>query len=189
MRKALLVSAIVISLLLLAISPVHGVVSGGGGNVKTPYPTITLYFSDGRYANITGKVWAGTVFPVVEGLIHGYNWVKKIRYLFFDQSLKGLNPYGLDFVSAMEKYPYSEFENHFYQLIADALQATNNTDSDGDGYSNQVELNAGTYPGNASSYPKNSETQFWEEYQGYIIVGIIMASIFVLYFVFNREKS
>ncbi|NPA75069.1 MAG: hypothetical protein GXO25_03175 [Euryarchaeota archaeon] len=187
MREAFLAMILVMALLLVPLTSVHA--AGDVNKETSPYPTITLYFSDGHRAAITGKVWAGTVFPVVEGLIPQYNWADKIKYLFFDQSLKGLNPYGLAFVRAMEKHPYSEFENNFYRLIGQALAETNDTDSDGDGYTNQAELEAGTYPGNPNSYPKSNEEQFWEEYQGYIVLISIIASIFVLYFVFNREKD
>ncbi len=156
---------------------------------KSPYPTITLYFADGKKANITGKIWAGTVFPLVEGIIKGYNWVKKIKYLFFDYSLKGLNPYGLDFIRAMEEKPYSEFENNFTKLIGDALTLTADLDSDGDGYNNIEELNAGTYPGDPNDYPGKHPSNMIEENLGYIILGILLASVFVLYFIFGREKK
>ncbi len=187
MREALLAAMLIISLVLAPMTMVHGAPDVNKEN--SPYPTITLYFSDGKSANITGKVWAGTVFPVVEGMITKYNWADKIKYLFFDKSLKGLNPYGVDFVRAMEKHTYAQFENDFYKVISDAIQATNNTDSDGDGYPNEMELNAGTYPGDPNSYPKSHEVQFWEENQGWIIITSIIASIFILYFVFNREKD
>ena len=156
---------------------------------KSPYPTITLYFADGKKANITGKIWAGTVFPLVEGMIKGYNWVKKIRYLFFDYSLKGLNPYGLDFVRAMEEKPYSEFENNFTKLVGDAFKLTADLDSDGDGYTNIEELNAGSYPGDPNDYPGKHQTSMWEENIGYIILGVLIASVFVLYFIFGRENK
>ncbi len=187
MREAILTAILVISLVLMPVSTVHGV--GAANNNKSPYPTITLYFADGKSTNITGKVWASTVFPIVEGMITQYNWASKIKYLFFDSTLKGLNPYGVDFVRAIEKHTYAEYENNFYRVVGDALAATNSTDSDGDGYTNQQELEAGTYPGNPDSYPKSHEQQFWEEYQGWIVLISIIASIFVLYFVFNREKD
>ncbi len=156
---------------------------------KSPYPTITLYFADGKKANITGKIWAGTVFPIVEGIIKKYNWVPKIKYLFFDYSLKGLNPYGLDFIRAMEEKPYSEFENNFMRLVGYALNVTSNLDSDGDGYTNIQELNAGTYPGDPNDYPGKNTANPIEGNLGYIILAILLASVFALYFVFGREKK
>ncbi len=156
---------------------------------KSPYPTITLYFSDGKKANITGKIWSGTIFPMIEGMIKGYNWVKKIRYLFFDYSLKGLNPYGLDFVRAMEERPYSEFENNFTKLVSDAFKLTADLDSDGDGYTNIQELNAGTYPGDPNDYPGKHPAEALEENLGYILLGVFIGSVFVLYFIFGREKK
>ena len=162
---------------------------GGSDKEKSPYPTITLYFADGKKANITGKIWSGTVFPLVEGMIKDYNWVNKIKYLFFDYSLKGLNPYGLDFVRAMEEKPYSEFENNFVKLVGYALNATEYLDSDGDGYLNIDELNAGTYPGDPNDYPGKNTTNTLEENLGYIILIVLIASVFALYFIFGREKK
>jgi len=186
MKKIFIAVALVITLLLGSFA------SGADIPVnkeKSIYPTVVLYFNDGIRANITGKVWAQTIFPIVVGMIHKYNWEKKIKYLFFDKSLKGLNPFGLDFVRAMESHPYSEFENNFPKLVGDALKSIYNLDSDRDGYTNIEELNAGTYPGDPSDHPGLSQKKFWDEYGGYIIMITIIASIFVLYFVFNREEK
>ena len=186
MRKAILVMTLTISLLLVtfanALPPNHG-------EEKSIYPTVTLYFSDGTSANITGKVWSGTIFPIVEGSIHSYDWSKKIKYLFFDKTLKGLNPYGLDFIRAMEKYTLKDFETNFYKLVNESMSDIKNLDSDGDGYTNIEELNAGTYPGDPDDHPGMNQEEFWNQYGGYITITVIVASIFVLYFVFNREKK
>ncbi len=159
---------------------------------KSPYPTITVIFSDGKVYDITGKMWGSTIIPYVEGRIKDYKWQEdgdRAKYIFFDKSLKGLNPYGIDFVSAIEKSTYDEFQNNVFAVLSKALNLTNDMDSDGDGYTNIVELNNGTYPGDPSSYPGAQEKGFWEENEGYIILGVLIASIFVLYFVFNKESE
>ncbi len=157
---------------------------------NVPYPTVTIYFSDGSTTNITGALWASTIFPVIEGFIKSYNWQNKIRYLFFDSSLKGLNPYGLDFVRALEKYStLEEYDNNINLALYKAFNATKNMDSDGDGYTNIEELNAGTYPGDPTDYPGKNEKTWWQENEGYIVIGGIIGATFVLYFVFNREDK
>ncbi len=184
MRKLLL--AITISLILLAPATL------AMAKEESPYPTITLIFSDGKVYDVTGKMWGSTIIPYVEGRIKDYKWQEdgdRARYIFFDKSLKGLNPYGIDFVSAMEKSTYDEFQNNVFAVLSKALNMTNDKDSDGDGYTNIVELNNGTYPGDPNSYPGAQEKGFWEENEGYIILGILIASIFVLYFVFNKESK
>ncbi len=50
--------------------------------------------------------------------------------------MNGLNPFGADFAN----------NGH-------SIQSIGNLDSDGDGYSNAQELAAGTYPGDAKSFP------------------------------------
>ncbi len=156
---------------------------------KSAYPTITVTFADGKVYNITGKMWGATIYPYIEGRIKSFNWINKITYLFFDRTLKGLNPYGLDFVRALEMHTYKEFNKNIFLVIGEALNATDYLDSDHDGYLNIQELNNGTYPGDPNDYPGKNQKSFWEENQGYIIIGVIMASVFVLYFVFNREEK
>ncbi len=176
-------SVLVLLASLLAQSPaVHA-----QGNEKSPYPTITVIFSDGKEYNITGKMWGVTIYPYIEGRVHSYNWQDKITYLFFDRSLKGLNPYGIDFVRALERMTLEQFQKNIFECVGNALNYTANMDSDGDGFTNIQELNNGTYPGDPNDYPGKNAKTLWDLYGGYIIVTILVASIFVLYFVFNRE--
>ncbi len=181
--------AIISMMLVLAMVMSSLSVIGEENNKKGAYPTITIYTSDGVKENITGKAWGGTIFPYIEGRIKSFDWTKKIKYLFFDKSLKGLNPYGLDFVRAMEKATSKDFDNNIYLVINRALNDTAKLDSDNDGYSNQKELNSGSYPGFADDYPgKNTQNKI-EDYVGYITIGAIIGATFVLYFIFNREKE
>ena len=184
MRKLLIALFIVVGLL-TSMSTVRA------AEEESPYPTITLIFSDGGVYNISGKFWAGTIIPYIQGRINGYNWETDARskYIFFDKALKGLNPYGIDFIRALEKYTVNEFEKEPFLILGKVLNQTADIDSDGDGYSNMEELEAGTLPGFADNYPGTNEKGFWEENEGYIILGVLIASIFVLYFVFNRESK
>ena len=166
-----------------------GLVNAQTEKEKSAYPTIMVTFSDGKVYNITGKTWGVAIIPYIEGRVTKFNWVNKSEYLFFDRSLKGLNPYGLDFVRAIEAHTFKEFNKNMFVVLGDALNMTANLDSDHDGYTNIQELNNGTYPGDPNEYPGKNEKGFWDLYGGYMTIGIIIASVFVLYFVFNREKE
>jgi len=181
--KSALISLATIVLLLLSIGFVHA------EEEESAYPTITVTFADGKVYNITGKMWGATIYPYIEGRITSFKWMDKITYLFFDKSLKGLNPYGLDFVRALEKHTYDEFNKNIFLVVGDTLNATNELDSDHDGYTNIQELNNGTYPGDPTDYPGKNEKNFWDQYGGYTVIGVLIASVFVLYFIFNRMSE
>lgn len=187
MRK--LIAVAVLFLLLASMGAALGAGPAKTGNEKSPFPTITLIFSDGKVADVTGKMWSTSILPYLEGRINGYNWEQhpdRSKYIFFDKSLKGLNPYGLDFVKAMETATYEEFKNNIFEVVNMAMNKTANMDSDHDGYSNIVELEKGTFPGFADSHPGANEKSFWIEYEGYIVITVLILSVFVLYFVFNK---
>ena len=186
MRRISIAVILVISLMFVSLANTQALPVSGQ---KSIYPSVIVYFSDGVSENISGKVWADTIFPIVEGMIHNFSWGKKIKYLFFDKSLKGLNPFGLDFVRAMETHTSKEFNTDFPKLVGDSLESIYNKDSDRDGYSNIEELNAGTYPGDPNDHPGTVQEKFWDQYGGYTLITVIVLSIFVLYFVFNREKK
>jgi len=80
MRKLLIALFIVVGLL-TSMSTVRA------AEEESPYPTITLIFSDGGVYNISGKFWAGTIIPYIQGRINGYNWETDARskYIFFDK--------------------------------------------------------------------------------------------------------
>jgi len=190
MRKWIIGLAIVF--ILLISSTVAIAAPPPSGKEKSKYPTITIIFSDGKVEDITGKMWATTIIPYVEGRIKDYKWEQNpdmAQYIFFDKSLKGLNPYGLDFVNAMQESTYEQFQHNIFIVLSKALNKTANLDSDHDGYTNLYELNHGTLPGFADSHPGMNKKTFWEEYGGYIIIGVLILSVFVLYFVFNKESE
>ncbi len=186
MRKAL----IVLSMAILILASLVGV----QGEEESPYPTITVIFSDGQVYDIKGDMWSMTIIPYVVGLVKndtGFDWNKHggVSKIFFDSALKGLNPYGADFINAISKYTYDEFQNNVFLVLSRAFNSTANLDSDRDGYSNIDELSQGYYPGDPESYPGQGEQTFWEENQGYIIILVLIGSVFVMYFVFNKESE
>ncbi|ADD08637.1 hypothetical protein [Candidatus Aciduliprofundum boonei] len=190
MRK-LIIALVMVFLLIVSSATVIGAPNKKTSN-KNKFPTITVIFSDGKVADITGKMWATTIIPYVEGRIKDYKWEQNpdiAQYIFFDKALKGLNPYGLDFIKALEESTYEQFQHNIFIPLSNALNKTANLDSDHDGYTNIEELNNGTLPGFADSHPGMNKKTFWGQYGGYIIIGVLILSIFVLYFVFNKESE
>lgn len=184
-------SAIALSLAFMLLASAGMVMAAGE---ESPYPTITVIFSDGQVYDITGKMWSMTIIPYVIGLVKnttGFDWNKHggANKIFFDSALKGLNPYGADFINAVSKYTYDDFQNNVFLVLSKAFNATNSLDSDKDGYTNIEELGQGTYPGNPESYPGAGEQSFWEKNEGWIIILVLIGSVFVLYFVFNKESE
>ena len=181
----------ILSVLLLTLLISSAWAMGQGNNEKkVPYPNIIITMADGVLENISGKIWAGTIIPFVQGRVSKlFHWGERIKYLFFDKSLKGLNPYGVDFIRAMEESTSKEIEKNVYIVISKALNATANLDSDGDGYTNMKEIESGTYPGFADSYPGKNAKNETNNYIGYATIAAIMGATFVLYFIFNREKK
>ncbi len=175
---------IVIMLAITLIIPMANAADNG----KPKYPTITVYFSDGSTTNITDKQWV-EIFPVVQGRISGHDWSGRMGEMFFDKSLKGLNPFGIDFIRGLEEHTLNEWNNNYARVVIEALNYTYDLDSDGDGYTNYEELQAGTLPGYADSHPGMTQEEFWGQYEGWVIIGVLIVSVFVLYFVFNREKD
>jgi hypothetical protein len=96
-----------------------------------------------------------------------------------------LDAYGDDFGSVSD---HSSDPQRAINLIA-------NVDSDGDGYINSIELSEGTFPGDASSYPKSSNSYEFQIYPIAIISlsFIIMVVIVLLYnngyFSFNKGQG
>jgi hypothetical protein len=88
---------------------------------------------------------------------------------------KSLDVYGEDFGSV--SYHNSDPQGAI-TFIADL-------DSDGDGYINSVELNEGTFPGDASSYPKGSNN---DEFQIYPIAILSLLFLFmtVIVLIYNK---
>ncbi len=190
MRKWILALALMFLVIVSSVSVMGAPPISGKG--KSNYPTITVIFSDGKVYDITGKMWATSIIPYVEGRINGYNWEQhpdKSQYIFFDKALKGLNPYGLDFVNAMSSATYEQFKKDMFVVLSMALNKTANMDSDHDGYTNLYELEHGTLPGFADSHPGMNKKTYWQANGGYIVIGALMLSIFVLYFVFNKESE
>lgn len=161
------------------------------GTVKAvTYPTITIYLPDGSKVDIDDKVWKGDVYTALyDREVSKYAWDKddNKNYVFFDKSLRGLNKFGIDFINSLKMVLVERKDRNMSVAYAkEALMRILYVDSDDDGYINKDELDAGSLPGFADDTPpmhKKDDFEVWMKYG--VIIGMI-ASIFVMYFVFRK---
>ncbi len=176
MRIFVILAAFV--LMLMVIPNVHA------QNVVT-YPTITIHMIDGKEFQITDSIWKQTIYPVLYSkTITSYNWSSDSNhtYIFFDYSLKGLNAFGVQFVFALEKY-----NNITFATVTDALLYVKNLPSLIPGYTFGQLLNMGVLPGFSSVTIKHAQqTPFYLSIP-FIFLIVMIASVFILYFVFNKK--
>ncbi len=148
-------------------------------------PVVTYYYGNsGQHQTITSPEWTSILKNVFDNkTIISYNFANNTTQalILFDITYTGLNPYGLQYVVALSQIGPLSIANE-----QKAFWITANKSSMVSGYSNWNALNAGAYPGFSWSKPKILPFSLTEEYFG--IFAVIIGSIFVLYFVFNRRK-
>ena len=147
-------------------------------------PSVNYWVSSTVHYSVTNSEWNSLFKDVYDNSSYvSYNWSSNLtQYLIiFDLSYQGLNPYGLQFILALSTIGFPSIGN-----MSKAFNMTKNKQSQISGYNNIQALNAGAYPGYSWSVPivKNTN-KIYEEY-GTLIA--IVASIFILYFIFNRKK-
>ncbi len=151
------------------------------------FPTIYYTTFQGYNNSITDLNWYNIVYPVIySSNFSTYDWKKSPLkdYILFDYSLTGLNPYGAEFIFAL-----ASIGNLTEANVTKAFQAIANLDATGDGYTNQEKLNAGALPGFYNSTPTSFSNPTVRAYYGYAFSGIVIASVIILYFAFNRKKE
>jgi len=171
-----------ISVIMLSEAGAIGLGNSGTGNVT--YPSIVIHFLNGKNTTITDQIWKGVIFPIfLTKTITTYNWSNdsNLKYVFFDYSLTGLNPFGVQFVFALETY-----NNVSFKTVTDALLYVIKLPSQHPGYTNGQLLNMGVLPGFANStIPVHNETPFYISIP-FIVIIVLIASVFILYYVFNK---
>ncbi len=149
------------------------------------YPTITIHMVDGAVFQITDSIWKNLVLPILYSkTITSYNWSSNSNhtYIFFDYSLKGLNAFGVQFIFALERY-----NNVTYSTVTDALLYVKNLPSLIPGYTFGQLLDMGVLPGFSNvSINHAQQTPFYVS-PPFIFLIVMIASVFILYFVFNKK--
>ncbi len=155
---------------------------------STPtYPTISYHTSQGYNITITSTEWNSTVYPVIYSKnFSSYNWKDSPQknYILFSYGLTGLNPYGAQFIEAMQSTGNLTAKNVTlaFEKIA-PLDATNT------GYTNQYKLDAGALPGFSNSTPTSFNNPSVRSLYGWMFAGGVVVSIVALYFILNRKKD
>ena len=147
-------------------------------------PAITYYTNASSHYTITQSEWQSLFTNVYDNSSYvSYNWSKNVtQYLIiFDLSYTGLNPYGLQFVEALSTVGFPSVGN-----MTKAFNLTKNENSQINGFTNIQALDAQAYPGFSWSVPKGVSTTV--QYEEWGALFVIVASIFALYFIFNRKK-
>ncbi|MGC8547153.1 MAG: hypothetical protein ACP5MU_05825 [Thermoplasmata archaeon] len=175
---------VAILILMLSVSYVN---TGAHAQSTVVYPTISYHTFTGYNITITDTQWLNVVYPIIYSTnFSTYNWKNSPlkEYLLFDYSLTGLNPYGAEFIEAMETIGNFTIFN-----VTIAFKQIANLDATGDGYTNQEKLNAGALPGFYNSTPGSFSIPTTRSTYGFIFAGGVIASVIILYFVFNRKKD
>ncbi len=147
------------------------------------YPTAVVITDSGRVINITDEIWKTQIYPALgDRDVTNFKWLTSTKkdYVFFDRSIKGLNPFGQDLIEAL-----SHYDNITMVNAKEAILSIGSLDSDGDGYSNIEELRMGTLPGDPTDRPSWEQENYIPQYG--VIIGLI-ASVVVLHIVFRRSS-
>ncbi|MCL5680641.1 MAG: hypothetical protein M1515_01150 [Candidatus Thermoplasmatota archaeon] len=158
-----------------------------GAEGASIYPTLSYTTYQGYNVTITDAQWVSIAYPVIySSNFSTYNWKSSPNkdFILFDTSLTGLNPYGGEFIEAMEV-----IGNFTTANVTLAFKQIAYMDATGDGYSNQEKLNAGALPGFYNSTPYSFNNPSTRSEYGYVLIAGVIASVAILYFVFNRKKD
>ncbi|MCL4335098.1 MAG: hypothetical protein M1402_03265 [Candidatus Thermoplasmatota archaeon] len=182
--KALISAIVILSLALVSIVPsVTLAATPALQPTPTTLPTMTYYIGNKTYG-ITDSLWKTFFKDVYDNKTYvTYPWANNSTqyYIVYDLSYTGPNAYGLQILIQMEKIGGASVKN-----LTIAFNKTKGMASQVSGYSNIGALDAGAYPGFSWSVPKIKPGGVTETDYGILVA--IVASIFVLYFVFNRKK-
>ncbi|MGP6294306.1 hypothetical protein [Caldiplasma sukawensis] len=148
-------------------------------------PTIKYYYGQSQSeVQITTTDWNNIFKNVFDNSsIISYNFSSNATQdlIIFDVSYTTLNPYGMEYVLALSQVGGLSVQNE-----TKAFWLTANQSSQIKGMTNWQALNAGAYPGFSWSKPKVIPQSLTDEY--IVIMLILIASIFVAYFILNRRR-
>ncbi|MGC8497535.1 MAG: hypothetical protein ACP5NL_06030 [Thermoplasmata archaeon] len=150
---------------------------------NSSFPNITIHFINGKTYSITGQDWKNHIMPFIlyDRQVSKFNWstTNEANYIFFDYSLRGLNPFGAEFIFALERY--SSVTN---ATIVDALLAVRPLPSVNAPYTNGQALDLGILPGlpSTSLIKSTNVAQYYPE----IVIISLIALVIILHYVFKK---
>ncbi|MEM0134916.1 MAG: hypothetical protein QXU18_06775 [Thermoplasmatales archaeon] len=176
-----------VAIIVVLLASVVIVASESSAQSGATFPTITYHTFQGYTITISATEWNSTVYPVIYSKnFSSYNWKDSPlkNYILFDYGLTGLNPYGAEFIAAMES-----IGNFTEKNVTIAFEEIAPLDATNTGYTNQEKLNSGALPGFANSTPTSFNNPGVRSLYGWIFAGGVVVSIVALYFFFNRKKD
>jgi len=150
---------------------------------SSAYPNITIHLINGKTYSITDKVWKDQIMPFIlyDRQIAKFNWstTNESNYIFFDYSFRGLNPFGAEFIFALERYT-----NVTNATISDALLAVRPLPSVNAPYTNGQALDLGILPGlpSTSLIKSSNVSQYYPE----IVIISLIVLVVILHYVFKK---
>ena len=184
MNKKLASSSVAFVLLLLAVIPAIATASAPPLPPEpTSLPSIP-YMYNGTIYNVVSSDWITDINTVYNSKSYvSYNWTGNATedLILFDLSYTGLNPYGQQIIEKMSEIGAPSTAN-----FTKAFNQTKNLPSQVKDFTNVQALDSGAYPGFSWSVPKIKKPVTEDIYVGVLVA--IVASIFVLYFIFNRRR-
>lgn len=155
----------------------------------TTLPAVTYYVNGtADHYTLSTPQWSLLFTDVFNNQsIVSYNWSQNSTedLIIFDLSYTGLNPFGMELISAISLIGSPTAAN-FTLALKKVGGAQSLVSSGGKTLTNMQALNAGAYPGFSWSQIKVKSTS--SEYRDAAIITGIIAATFILYFVFNRKR-
>ena len=182
--------AVLAFVFVLAVAPISAM---GSTPVLNPppssLPSVTYYINGTEnHYTISTTEWNSFFADIIDNSTYvTYNWSANSTQdlIVFDLSYTGLNPYGLDVITALSSIGFPSVQN-----FTIAFKMTENQQSlvtsGGSHLSNIKALDSGAYPGFSWSKPR--VVSLYDDYRDAAIIVAIFAATFVLYFYFNRKR-
>ncbi len=190
-RTQLSAAVVLVSLLAVSFLPFASSATSTP-NLNLPPPTLpaVTYYINGtsNHFTVSTPQWQLLFSGVFDNRsIVSYNWSQNATQdlIVFDLSYTGLNPFGVQLISALS-FIGSPTVANFTLALHRIAGANSLAQSGGKTLTNMEALNSGAYPGFSWSQPQVKSLSAEYRDAG-IIVGLI-AITFILYFVFNRKR-
>ncbi len=192
MKRAQVTAAVLLVSLLAASFLPFASTASSTPNLGLPpatLPVVTYYINGtSDHYTISTPQWQLLFSEVIDNRsIVSYNWSQNASQdlIVFDLSYTGLNPFGVQLISALS-YIGSPTIANFTLALHRVAGANSLVQSGGNTLTNIQALNAGAFPGFSWSQPQVKSLS--AEYRDAGIIVAIIIATFVLYFVFNRKR-
>ena len=194
MKKVqILVSIAILSMLLIS-SGVSSAATTAPSTLPSPpssLPSFTYYVNDtSSHYTISSSDWSLFFLDVLDNtsIVSGYNWSANSTQdlVVFDLSYTGMNYFGMQLVSALTVMNLGPSVKNFTMAFNKIKNDNSLVKYGGKTLTNIRALQLGAFPGFTWAHPRVNPA--YVDYRDAAIIIAIVASMFVLYYVFNRRK-